>query len=107
MLLDQTCVKAVVTGGNRRMGRKDDFAGDAWNGAVEIQAFLLHAVSNRFEDGKPAVPFVQVQNAWRNAHRLQGAEAAHAQQQFLADSKAVIASIETRGEFPIFRRVSF
>src|SRR4029077_8329193 len=107
MLLDQTRVEAVVTGRNRGMRRKDDFAGDARNGTVEIQAFLLHAASNRFEDGKPAVPFVQVQNAWCDAHRLQGAEAAQAEQQFLADSKAAIAAIEARCEFPIFTRVSF
>src|ERR1700680_1886383 len=106
MFFDQTCIEAVVTGRNWRMGREDNFAGDARNGTVEIQAFFFHPASNRFEDSKPAVAFVQVQNAWRNAHRLQGAEAAHAQQQFLADSKAVIASIETRGEFPILRRAS-
>src|SRR5579864_6100461 len=96
-----------MTGRNRRMRRENHFAGDARNGAVEIQAFLLHAASNRFKDRKPAVPFVQVQDAWRYAHRLQGAEAANAQQQLLTDSKAVIASIEPRGQFPIFRRVSF
>ena len=107
MLLDQTRVEAVMAGRNRRMRRKHNFAGDARNGAVEIQAFLFHAVSNRFEDGKPAVPFVQVQNAGRDAHRFQSAEAADAQQQFLANSKAAIASVEPRSEFAIFGRVSF
>src|SRR5882672_2721593 len=89
------------------MGREDNFSGDTRDGAVEIQALLLHAASNRFEDGKTAVPLVQVQNAWRDAHRLQSAETAHTQQQFLAYSKAAITSVEPRCEFPIFRRVSF
>src|SRR5271169_5600825 len=107
MLLNQNRIEAVVTGGNRCVGRKNYFAGNPRNGSVEIQAFLLHAAANRFEDGKPAVPFVQMQNAWRNAHRLEGAEAAHAQKQFLTDSKAAIPAIEPRSELPILGGVSF
>ena len=30
---------------------------------VEVQALFLHAVANRLEDRKAAVPFVQVQHA--------------------------------------------
>src|SRR4029077_19016819 len=107
MLLDQTRVEAVVTRGNRRMGRKHDFARNTGNGTVKIETFLLHAVSNRFKDRKSAVPFVQMENAGGDAHRLQCAESAHTQKQFLTDSKAGIASIKARCEFPIFRRVSF
>ncbi len=93
MLFDQPRVEAIVPGGNRRMRGEDHFAGDARNGLVEIQSFFLHASSNRFEHGKSAVPFVQVQHAGRDAHGFQRAESAHAEQQFLANSNAAIAAV--------------
>ena len=107
MLFDQTRVEAVMAGGHRRVRREDHFARNARHGLVEIQAFLLHAAANRFEHRKSAVPFVQVQHAGRDAHGLQRAEAADAQQQFLADSNAPIAAVEPRSQFAILRRISF
>ena len=55
---------------------------------VEAQAFILHAMANRFEHRKSAVSFVQVKNAGRDSHRFQCAEAADAEQQLLADAGA-------------------
>src|ERR1700722_20919348 len=107
MLLDQSRIEAVMTCGNGRMGRKNDFAGNARDGGVEIQSFFFHAAANRLEDGNPAVPFVQMKNAGCDAHGLQGAETTNAQKQFLPDSKAAIAAIKARREFPILRCVSF
>ena len=72
----------------------------------KLQAFFLHAAANRFQDGEATVSFVQVKNARRDAHRLQRAETADAQQQFLADADAAISAIETRGQLPVFRRIA-
>ena len=49
--------------------------------------------------------FVQVQNARRDSHRFQRAEASHAEQQFLANSNAPIAAVQARGKFAILGRI--
>ena len=76
-------------------------------GLVEAQAFVVHAVANRFQHGKPAVAFVQVKNAGRDAHRFERAEAADAKQQFLADSDARVSAVQTRSEFAVFGSIPF
>ena len=100
-------VEPVVARGHRRVGGEDDFARHARHGLVEAEPFLLHAAANRFEHGESAVPFVQVQHAGRDAHGLQRAEAADAQQQFLADADAPVAAVQTRGQFAVFRSIAF
>ena len=107
MLLDQAGVEAVVARGNGSVRGKGHFAAHARHRLIEIQALFLHAAANRFEHRKSAVPFVQVQNAGRDSHRFQGAEASTPKQQFLADSNAAIAAIQPRSELAILRRVSF
>ena len=67
----------------------------------------LHAVANRFQHGKSAVAFVQVQNAGRDAHGPQGAETSDAQQQFLADADARIAAVQARSQFAVFGMIAF
>ena len=74
---------------------------------IEANALALHAVTNRFQHGKSAVAFVQMQNAGRDAHGPERAETSDAQQQFLADADARIAAIETRGEFAVFGMIAF
>ena len=46
--------------------------------------------------------FVEVENAGGDAHGAQGAEAADAEQQFLADAGAAIAAVEAGGELAVF-----
>jgi len=70
----------------QRYGRvrgKHNFARNAGHGAIECDAFFIHSRVNGFEHGKSAVPFIQMQNAGRDAHGLQRAETANPQQQFL------------------------
>ena len=74
--------------------------------AVEVDAFFLHAVANGLEDGEAAVALVEMQNARRDAHGLEGAKAADAEQQFLADAGAAVAAVEARGEFAVFGGVA-
>ena len=106
VLLDQVGAEAVVTRGHRRVRGKDHLARNLPRGRVEIQAFLFHASANRLEDREAAVAFVQVQNAGRNAHGLERAKTAHAQQQLLPDARARVAAVKPRGGFQILRRIA-
>ena len=74
MLFDQFGVKPVVAGGHRSVGGEDHFAGNPADGLVKANAFVLHAVANRFQHGESAVAFVQVQNAGGDSHGLESAE---------------------------------
>src|ERR1700675_1050466 len=86
MLFHQAGVEAVVARRHGCVRSEGYFAGDARDGLIEIQALFLHAAANRFEDCKSAMPFVQMKNAGRDAHRAQSTEASHAEQQLLANS---------------------
>ena len=63
--------------------------------------------ANRFQNRESTVAFVQVQNAGRDAHGVESAEAADAQQQFLANADARISAIQARGEFAVLGMVAF
>ena len=106
VLLNQVGVEAVVAGGHRSVGGKDHFAGNLARGGVEVHAFFLHAAANGLEDREAAVALVQMQNSGRDAHRLQGAKSAHAEQQFLANARASVAAIEAGGQFAILGRIA-
>src|SRR5690348_14353419 len=94
MFLEQVFVKTIVPGGNRRMRREHDFSRNTARGFFEIDAFFLHAASNGFENGEGAMPFVQVQYAWRNTKRFQCAEPSDPKQQFLPDADAPVAAVQ-------------
>ena len=89
------------------MGGEDHFARDAGHGFVKAQAFILHAVANRFQHRESAVPFVQMKNAGRDAHGFQRAEAADAQQQLLPDADAPVSAIQPRSELAVLGSVAF
>ena len=61
---------------------------------MEVDALFFHPAANCLEHRESAVAFVQVQDARRNPHGLQGAKASDAQQQFLADTNPAIATIQ-------------
>ena len=94
VLLDQVGAEPVVTRGHRRVRREDHFPRNLAGGGGKVDALLLHAGANGLKDGEAAVPFVQVQNPRRDAHRLQRAIAADAQQQLLADARAHVSAIQ-------------
>src|SRR6202021_1036417 len=84
------------------VGGEDNFAGNLTGSGVKVQALFLHAIADCFEDCEAAVALVEMENSGRNAHGLEGAKAADAEQQFLANAGASVAAVETRGEFQIF-----
>jgi hypothetical protein len=95
MLLHQFRVKAVVAGRHGSVGGENHFPGYPGHGLVKVQSLILHAAANRFQYGKPAVPFVEVKNARGDAHGAESAEASHAEQQFLPDPDARISTIQS------------
>ncbi len=108
MLLDQVGVEAVVAGRHRSMRREDDFARNSRQrpaSKLKPSSSMRHA--NRFEHGETAVSFVQVQHARRDAHRLQRAKTADAEQQLLPDAHAPVAAVEARRQLAIFRSIAF
>ena len=93
MLFDQIGIEAIVAGGHGSVGRKHHFTGNPRHGLLEADALFIHALANRFEHRKSAMPFVEVQDARSDAEGFQGAQAAHAEQQFLMDADPAIASV--------------
>ena len=81
-------LEAIMAGGDGRVGGEDDFAGNLAGGGVEVEAFFVHARADGFKDGEAAVAFVEMQDAGRDAHGLERAEAADAEQQFLTNAGA-------------------
>src|SRR5260370_38771228 len=89
------------------MRGEDDFAGDARGRALEVEALILHAVSNGLQNDKRAVAFVQMQHAWRKPQGPQGAKTTHAEQKFLPDSSAPVSAVEARRKLAVLGGVSF
>src|SRR5260370_8682641 len=89
------------------MRGEDDFAGDARGRALEVEALILHAVSNGLQNDKRAVAFVQMQHAWRKPQGPQSAKTTDAEQKFLPDSSAPVSAIEPRGKLAVLGGVSF
>ena len=106
VFFDEVGTEAVVAGGNGRVGGEDDFAGNLAGGGVEVEPFFFHAGADGFEHGEAAVAFVEMQHAGRDAHGLERAEAADAEQQLLADAGARVAAVEARGGLEIFGGVA-
>ncbi len=98
--------KAVVAGGHRSVGGKDHFPGNLIGCGVEVQAFFLHAIAHRLQDRETAVPFVEVKDARRNAHGLQCAKAADAQEQLLPNTRARVSAVQARAQFQVLRCIA-
>ena len=71
MLFDQVGAETVVAGGHRSMRREDHFARDIWHG-LRRKSSPSSSIrdADRLQHREPAVPFVQMKHAGRNAHRL-------------------------------------
>ena len=73
---------------------------------VKPDPFFLHALANRLQDGKCAVAFVEMENAGRDSHRGERAEAADAQEHLLPDAQAHVAAIEARRKVAVLGRIA-
>ena len=106
MLFDELGAEAVVAGGDGCVRGEDDLAGDLTGGVVEVHAFFEHASANGLEDCEAAVAFVEVKDSGSDAHGLEGAEAAYAEEELLTDAGAAVSAVEARGEFEVFGGVA-
>ena len=106
VLFDQVAIEAVVAGGHGRVRGEDGVLRHVAQGDVEAHAVVFHPLADGFQRGETAMPFVEMVHAGRDAQRPQGADAAHAGHQFLADARAVVAAIEPGRQFAIFGTVA-
>ena len=103
VLLDERRREPIVAGRHRRVGGEDDLRRDA-RGSPSWQSMpsALHALTHQLERGERTVPFVQMNDAGRDAQRVKGAHAADAEQQLLPDAHAAVAAVESGGELAVF-----
>ena len=87
------------------MRGKNHFARNLACGGIEVQPLFFHAAANRLKHRKAAVSLVQMQHSRRDAHRLERAKAANAQQQLLANARPPVATIEPRRQLAILGRI--
>ena len=106
VLFDELGAEAVVAGGDGCVGGEDDLARDLAGGLVEGDAFFDHAIADGLEDCEAAVALVEVKDPGGDAHGLECAEAADAEEELLTDAGAAVAAVEARGELEIFGGVA-
>src|SRR6476646_1491718 len=107
MFFHQFGVKTVVARGHGSVSREHYFPRDPGHGLIKAESLILHAAVDRFQNGKPAMAFVEVQNSRSDAHGAERAEASHTQKQFLANTNAGITAVETRSELAVLRMIAF
>ena len=98
VLLDELGTEAVVAGGDRGMGREAGHGGHVAHGLAEGDLLGLHLGADHLQAGEGAVPLIQMDHGRGNPHRVQGSDAADAQQQLLPDAHAGVAPVEARGQ---------
>ena len=106
MLFDELRAEAVVAGGDGCVRGEDDLAWNLAGSVVEVHAFFDHASAYGLEDCEAAVAFVEVEDSGSDAHGFECAEAAYAEEEFLADAGATVAAVEARGEFEVLGGVA-
>jgi CPA1 family monovalent cation:H+ antiporter len=89
------------------MRGKDDFTSDSCGGFVESDTLFLHAIAYRLQNCESAVTLVEVKDARRYSHCLQGAKSSDSQQQFLPDPDVSVTAIQSRRQIPVYGRISF
>src|SRR5215471_12684750 len=101
MFFHQIRMEPIVTRRNRSMCRENHLPRHAAHRFVEANTFIVHPVSNRFEHGKCAVPFIQMEDAGSDSQGFQRAEASDAEKELLPNTDASIAAIESGSQVPI------
>ena len=102
VLVDQGWGKVVVARRHGCVRREHDLWSDTPDGFRGIDPFGCHPMAHELNRRKSAVAFVEVQDAGRNAQRSQRPDAAHAEQQFLANTDTLVTTVEARGQLAIF-----
>ena len=70
----------------------------------KLRLFVAHVEADLFQREEGGVAFVHVEDGGLEAHRLQGAHAADAEHDFLADAGIDVAAVEGIGDVAILRQ---
>ena len=106
VLLDEVGREAIVACRHRRVRGEHHLRGHAPRGFFEADAFGVHAAANELERRERAVPFVEMDDAGRDAERGQRLDPADAEQQLLADADAIVAAVEPGGQLAVLGTVA-
>ena len=102
VLFHQPGVESIVARRHGSMGGKNHFPANERQGLFKGQALVLHAGADGLQQGKSAVPLVQVKNTGSDPHGFQGPDAPDAQQQLLANAHPPISTVQAGSQFPVF-----
>ena len=102
--LDQIERKRVVAGGHRCVRREHGGFADFLERRFEARA-VLDEVADALQHDESGVSFVQMEHARLDAERLQHANAADAENDFLLDARFAITAVQTRGQLAVPRGV--
>ncbi len=103
---DEAEGKRVVACRHRRVRRENRRAPDRLERRLERRA-ALDEIADALQHDKRRVAFVEVPGRWLNAHRLERAHAADAEDDLLLDARLAIAAVEARRQLAIPGRVLF
>src|ERR1035438_2069775 len=70
MLFHQIGIEAIMPSRHRSVSREHHFSRHPRHRLVEANAFIFHALPNRFEDNKSAMSLVEMQHSGSNAERF-------------------------------------
>ena len=93
---NQRPIKAVVAGRNGRVGGEQRSLSEL---------FSAPPLTQHFEHGKGAVPFVEVHAGEVMPERLEGTNTSHTQQVFLTDASVIVATVQPGSQPDELRRV--
>ena len=97
---DQLQAEGVVAGRHRSVGGEHAVRRHRFEGGVEGQA-LRQVLAQQLENQKRRVPFVQVPHGGGHPERAQRAQAADAEDHFLAHPRGLIPAVQAMGDVTI------
>ena len=98
VLADVVAVEGVVAGGHRRVGGEDVAGAGGGAGRVQVEAVVVHQAPDLLDGQEGRVSLVEVADVRRDAHRREGPQAAHAEQDLLAYAGVLVAAVEVAGD---------
>ncbi len=97
-------IEQIDAGGYGSMGGEDVAGAGSFQGLVEVEAVVAHVEADLFQRQEGGVAFVHVEDGGLEAHGLQGAHAADAEDDFLADAGVDVAAVERIGDVAVLRQ---
>ena len=95
---DQADVEAVDAGGDGGVGGENVVGARGVEGFVETQTLVRHQNANAFDGQERRVAFVHVIDGGVESQGFEGAQAADAEDDFLANALVIVAAVELVGD---------